>query len=245
MYMSVAQSRIREDVIPHIGETYKRIVHLRLKVADGCHYAWFVKHREHHDEFLTISLWETREHIERFASSQEYADMMEELGAVMAESSEWETTLSEDLTLRFGPVPEKPVIAAYNVAAMDGAFISPVTPMFLRIVSMDVNPSKEDEFVKRYERDVLPALHEVKGCRAVFLTERKKAHHYLSVTLWDSRLDCDTYENGGLFEDLVEKLRPTFSVLARMKDHKGMASRTVTTEDLRVDQYEMIVAEPF
>ena len=54
---------------------------------------------------------------------------------------------------------------------------------YVRMVSVKADPEKIDEFKQRWDRVVIPALREVKGCRFTFLSEgTTDRHHMLSVS---------------------------------------------------------------
>lgn len=244
MYMSLAHAKIRSEVIPNVVGWYRQIVYDRLKKAAGCRFVCLVRRRESEDEFLTLSFWNSKEEMEEFTASVSYQEMMRDLASALPDSSEWEMKLSEDLTLQYTPVPQKPIVSSYNVAAsMDGGVGLIASPLFVRIVSMDLDPSRAEEFRMLYQSEVLSTLRHVKGCRAVFLSESPSAYHCLSVTLWDSKSDADAYEKSGPFQDLVERVRPMFSGLAQWKMSRGADRKTVTTEDFRVDSYEVLSSD--
>ncbi len=79
--------------------------------------------------------------------------------------------------------------------------------MYVRIVSVKVDPEKVDEFKRRWDEIVVPALMEVNGCVLAFLAEGiRDRHHMLSV-----QQRALKYEVSGKFDDLTRKLRDTFS----------------------------------
>ncbi len=174
--------------------------------------------------------------------SSEYDAMMDELNEILAESTEWQIQLTDDLTLQYAPVPEKPMITSYNVAtAMDGAVGSIVEPMVVRVVSMEIDPGRTEEFKRLYREKVIEKLKTVKGCLAAYLSENHlMPHAFISVTLWNCRQDADAYERGGVFAELVDALRPTFSGLANLQMQMNKSRKAVTSEDLRVERYEVV-----
>jgi len=245
MIMSLAQAKISADVIPRIKDFYAATVFQRLQAAAGCSYASLIRSVRSHDEFLTLSLWKTKDDLDRFTHSPAYEAMMQELNDILAESTEWQIQLSDDLTLQYTPVPEKPIITSYNVAtAMDGAVGSIVEPMVVRVVSMEIDPKKTEEFKRLYREQVITKLGTVKGCLAAYLSENHLTPSaYISVTLWVCRQDADAYEHGGLFAELVDVLRPTFSDLARLQTKLDKSKKAITSDDLRVERYEVVTGK--
>jgi quinol monooxygenase YgiN len=83
---------------------------------------------------------------------------------------------------------------------------------------MKIAQGKAEEFKRIYRESIIPALSEVKGCNYVYLTQRPgETNEATSVTVWSSREDAEAYEQGGLYEKLVELLRPTLSGLYQWK----------------------------
>lgn len=242
MFMSLAQAKIRAEVIPRIKDVYTETVFRRLQSAAGCSYASLIRSVKHDDQFMTLSLWKTQHDLDGFTHSSDYDAMMNELNQILAESTEWQIQLTDDLTLQYSPVPEKPIITSYNVAtAMDGAVGSIVEPMVVRVVSMEIDPGRTEEFKRLYREIIIEKLKTVKGCLAAYLSENHLTPNaFISVTLWDCRQDADAYEHGGTFAGLVEAVRPTFSGLARLQTQLDKTRKAVTSEDLRVERYEVI-----
>jgi quinol monooxygenase YgiN len=242
MIMSLAQAKIKAEVIPRIKDVYAATVFRRLQSADGCSYASLIRSVKQDDQFMTLSLWKTKHDLDTFTHSSEYDAMMNELNQILAESTEWQIQLTDDLTLQYTPLPEKPIITSYNVAtAMDGAVGSIVEPMVVRVVSMEIDPGRTEEFKRLYREKVIEKLKTVKGCLTAYLSENHLTPNaFISVTLWDCRQDADAYERGGAFAELVDALRPTFSGLANLQMQMDKSRKAVTSEDLRVEQYEVV-----
>jgi quinol monooxygenase YgiN len=242
MIMSLAQAKIKADVIPRIKSVYAETVFRRLERTDGCLYASLIRSVTHDDQFMTLSFWKAQDDLNAFTHSAEYDAMMDELNEILAESTEWQIQLTTDLTLQYAPVPEKPIITSYNVAtAMDGAVGSIVEPMVVRVVSMEIDPVRTEEFKRLYREKVIEKLKTVKGCLAAYLSENHLTPNaFISVTLWDCRQDADAYERGGVFAELVDALRPTFSGLANLQMQMDKSRKAVTSEDLRVERYEVV-----
>ena len=120
--------------------------------------------------------------------------------------------------------------------------------MFLRIVSVSIQPGKIDAFRRIYTDEVIPVLRNLKGCRFAFLTESvEEANKVLCITIWDRKEDADAYEKSGRYDELKAKLQHTFSGLYQWKMalDKESAEKRVTSEDLHVDMYSIIVGKRF
>ncbi|MCK4754075.1 MAG: hypothetical protein KAS58_02505, partial [Calditrichia bacterium] len=67
----------------------------------------------------------------------------------------------------------------------------------------------------------------------------------ISLSIWDSSEDAETYEKSGAFDKLVNKLRPTFSQFYQWKMalDKDTAKKVSTTDDLKVSHYRVVTGK--
>ncbi len=208
----------------------------------GCLYATLIQSAHQQDECISMTMWDTPDHAAAFEQSQVYEKLSQEEKQYLADSSEWKIALSKELKLEYTPVPEEPIVNAYNVAAQTDDKVPALErgPMHLRIVSMKIRPGKLEEFRQVYKNDIIPALRSVNGCRYAFLTEgAKEKNEVFSVTIWDSKKDAENYEKSGLFDQLKGKVEHTFSDLYqwRMGLEKDISGKVRTSEDLTVEHY--------
>jgi heme-degrading monooxygenase HmoA len=120
--------------------------------------------------------------------------------------------------------------------------------MYLRIVSVKLKPGKLEEYKRVYESEIIPALRATKGCRHAYLTTPKTGdNEAISVTLWDSKVDADAYEQSGLFRQLLEKTKHLYSELFQWKMHLDNLHRgqAATSEDLQVHGYTVVTGRSF
>ena len=123
--------------------------------------------------------------------------------------------------MEYQPVSEEPIVKTYAAAAQtdkDGPPHEKTRLMFLRIVSVSIQPGEIDEFKRIYTDEVIPVLRNLKGCRFAFLTESvEEANKVLCITVWDNKDDADAYEKSGRFDELKGRLQHTFSGLYQWK----------------------------
>ena len=169
----------------------------------------------------------------------------------LSESTEWKINLSDNMELEYTQVIEEPVIKKYSVRAQknkDEEFSISDANMFVRVVSVKIHKSKLEEFKKLYSEIIIPELKSVKGCRYVYLIESiNEEDEFISLTIWDNKEDADEYESKGKFAELVKKVRHTFSqfYLWKMALEKDYNAKVQTTEDLRVDHYNLVAGKNF
>ena len=113
--------------------------------------------------------------------------------------------------------------------------------MFMRTVKMFVKPGEIQDFREAYQKSVLTAFSKIKGCRsAVLMQSTRNPEECVSLTLWASENDARAFEEGGMYDNLVNVLRPHFSEEYEMqirltKDLKLEYSSTNEPEVRRYD----------
>lgn len=108
--------------------------------------------------------------------------------------------------------------------------------MFMRLVQAKVDPDRLQTVAQRYEERIIPELQKIPGC--LCLTLMQSARHpdeCLSMTLWETREDVENYEKSGLYQDLLDEIRPFLS--------ETSAWKIELTKDLKLE-YKPIHEEP-
>ncbi len=250
MYMRIVQARIDANQIAEIQRVYTERVVPRLESVPGCLCARLIQSASHKDELLSMTLWDTQEHAEAYEQSGLFKELIEEAKPFLMDSAEWKIQLTEDLTLQYEPVQEEPVVRALPVVAQsDSEICAPeeVSQMHVRIVSPRLKPGKLEEFTKLYRETIVPALRKVPGCRYAYLAESTDGSEVYSVTVWDNPEAASAYEANGLFDRLTEKVKHTLSELYQWKMalERDYGKRLTTSEDLRVDRYDVVTGKRF
>ncbi len=84
--------------------------------------------------------------------------------------------------------------------------------MYLRMVQIRLKPELVREAARFYEQNVLTALASTPGCMyGGWVRNAEDESDVVSLTLWEDRKSADRYEQGGMFGELVERMRPYFS----------------------------------
>jgi quinol monooxygenase YgiN len=251
MYMRLLQLRVSQENLPILKGFYDKIVIPHLQQIKGCLLAELIYDGQQQDKFLSLTLWDAQESVEKYEKSGAFKKLFEQVKPILSESSEWKVQLSQDLELQYVPVAEEPVLKKLSVTAQTGdakADAQAVLPMCVRIVSAKLKPGKTDEFRKIYTEDVITVLKETQGCLYVYLTENSQhPEEIFSVTLWASKEDAERYEKSGTFAQLVDKTKRTFSQLYQWKmalennPNTGIRSG----ENLSVEKYSIITGKKF
>jgi quinol monooxygenase YgiN len=249
--MRLLQIKIKPEKLPALRQFYETTVIPALQKLPGCRHASLIHSAHREDECISLTLWDSQENAEAYAQSGLFQQLLQAGQPFLADSSEWKIQLSDDLKLEYLPVPEEPAVKSYDVGAATDAQALPQAQtafMYLRIVSAKIKPGKLEEFRRLYAAEIIPALRGVPGCRYAFLTESLEAQNeVISVTIWDSRQEAESYEQSGLFDQLTQKVKHTLSELYQWKmaleqAHRGQA---VTSEDLTVKHYSVVTGKSF
>ena len=90
--------------------------------------------------------------------------------------------------------------------------------MFLRLVTHIIRAEETEKNAEVYARSVLTALRTTRGCVfASLLQNTGNPQECISLTIWNSRKESTDYEESGLYEKLVDSLRPFFAASSEWK----------------------------
>jgi len=251
MYMRIVQLKIKPETLSKFREHYDENIIPRFQEMAGCLYAGLIQSEHHEDECISMTLWDSQANAEAYEKSGFYKEHLRISQPYLSDSSVWRIQLSKELKLEYHPVEEEPVVKSYALLAKKDAKIldQDKTPMmYLRIVSVKIQPGKMEEFKQIYKEEIIPALRDVKGCRYAYSTESiEEKNEAISVTIWDSKEDAYEYERSGLFDELTDKLKHTFAELYQWKMalEKEGGGQAVTSEDLTVNYYNIVTGKSF
>jgi heme-degrading monooxygenase HmoA len=230
---------------------YNTIVLPELQKIKGCLFGGLVKSSESSGDYVSVTIWNSREQAESYEKGEIYAGLMDKVKPYLADSNEWKVHLSEDLELNYDSGVEEPVIREYRVTAQklrDEELTPGENPLYVRLVSVKLQEGRLSEFRRLYAQEIVPILQKTKGCRYIYLTESLHGdNEIISITVWDSKKDADEYENSGQFDELIHKVKHTFSHFYqwKMQLEKEDRSKLKTSDDLKVDYYGMVSGRRF
>lgn len=251
MLMRLFQFRIKPVEIDNIKKFFKTSVFPQFEHSKGCLFAALISGEPDANDFISVTFWDSLDNIKNFESSNTLKDLLAAIKPKLAETSEWKIQLSDKMELEYAPVPEEPLIRKYDVKFQDSpdqGISLKSREMFIRIVSFIIQPDKLDEFKRIYFTQVIPELKQSKGCRYIFLTENvNDINEFISVTIWDSKALADMNESSGKFDELVNLFKHTLShfVLWKMKLEKEFSARIKTSDDIKVDSYNLVTVKTF
>jgi len=251
MYMRFLHLSVNPEVEKPFQQFYKTIVITELQKMPGRKLAGLIKSGEESGQFISLTLWAEKSQAEEYENGEVFQKLYTQVEEFLSESSEWKIQLSDKNELEYKPASETPVKDDYAVAVKTSKTeFAPDEPkgMYIRIVSHKIQEGKVEEFKKIYSDEIIPALQSTKGCKFVYLSEDMKTENqFLSITIWDNKSCADEYETNGEFDELISKIRHTFSqfYLWKMALEQDSKSKIKTSEDLKVDHYTLIEGKNF
>ena len=247
MYMRLVQARYMPASVSIIRKIYDEKIIPELKKMKGCLFACLIRSETQPDEGISFTLWDSQENAESYVKSGAFQSLFAELKPYMSDSSEWKVELTKDLKVEYKPVPEEPVIKSYRTLVESSNEISGHEAMYMRILSLNIQPGKFDDFQDIYSKEIIPVLKKVDGCRYVYLTGSDDTpDEAISITIWDSREDAEKYEKD-LFTGLMEKVNPTLSNLYQWKMalEQDQNWQVRTSDDISVKYYNVVAGMGF
>ena len=251
MYLRMVQAKVKPESVQQLRRFYEEKIIPMLSQMEGCVHASLLQSTARAEDCFSLSLWQQRQHADAYEKSGVFSKLLEQASQFFETSSDWNLHLTNDLTLQYDPVPERPTVTVFHLPTNHAATIFPrdrSTHVYIRIVTPQIRQGKMQEFKKIFTEDVLPKLRSAKGCLHAFLIQNvKHAEQVVSLTIWSDRQAADEYERSGLFATLTENLEHCFSEMYQWKRQLERESRSliVTSEDLSVEGYHVLTGKSF
>jgi len=81
----------------------------------------------------------------------------------------------------------------------------PETIRFARRAFVRVQPGRGGEFLRAMEETIYPKVSKERGIRRIYLLrDAANPDEFVSLTLWNSKKQADSYENSGHFRQYIE-----------------------------------------
>ena len=108
--------------------------------------------------------------------------------------------------------------------------------MYMRLVQARFIPASLTIIKKIYDDKIIPQLQNMKGCIfASLIKSETEPDEGISLTIWDSEENAESYAKSGAFQALIDEIRPYFSDSSEWKVR--------LTRDLKVE-YQPVRDEP-
>jgi len=108
--------------------------------------------------------------------------------------------------------------------------------MYMRLVHARYRPDSLPNIKKVYDEKIIPTLQKMRGCLfACLVRSDANIDEGISLTLWDTQENAESYVKSGIFQSSLEEIRPFLSDSSEWK--------VQLTKDLKV-AYEPVPEEP-
>ena len=249
MYMRLLKIQVKSDKTDILRSFYDAIVINELQKIEGCLFASLLQRNNKSNEWISLTLWDSKDNADAYQKSGLYKRLLDQAKPFLEESSEWKVQLSENLELEYLPDEEEPDLEQFTVTVHErtkqGLF-KQHSKMYVRIVSHILQKNKITEFRDIYQDSIIPALRDTEGCCYAYLIESmRQDNEVISVTIWDKKENAQNYEKSGKFDELVNKLRPTFSQFYQWKMALDVntENKVRTSDDLKIKDYQVVTGK--
>lgn len=214
--MRFVRLKIKEEKVWDARTFFEESVIPRLEQIEGCHFAGLLQGTIHGDDTIAMTVWKSAEAAAAYVKDGLFDRLLDESDELLQEAEEPLTDLTGigDVVVFSGIEPE---VEAWEVARPpDDEVLDRIgnRGIFVRMVTVRLRRGAVDEFERRFESEVRPALGETPGCLGAFLVAGAvDPSRVLSVTLWAREEDAVRYSLSGEFERLTLRLKDTFSDL--------------------------------
>ncbi|MEO8502497.1 MAG: antibiotic biosynthesis monooxygenase [Acidobacteriota bacterium] len=247
MYLRFVRLLVRDGADAEFVAFYRERVIPALRATEGCRFAGLLTPWHGEDAHQSFTIWDTPEHADAYERGPLFERLSRESGALLSARAEWRVRLARDPEETIDPTAQRVVPSTgYVIGDSDSAGLpAGGRPIFVRIVSVRIDPAHRQEFEELYRHEVIPALKERHGCRGVLLAEGgAQANEILSLSLWDREEDSVRYEMSGEPERLTAQLKATFSRLYDWGLTLG-GERDARTAAPQVSTYHLVQGQPF
>ena len=250
MHMRLLTLRLKLQVSDRIRDFYSRRVLPALQDFEGCLYATLTESVADPTECISLTFWDTQEHMEAYEKSETSKTLLRESKVFLSDAGGVRVQLSEDLTLEYVEVKEDPKVTSFDLyAAMDKAELRESTKAasYLRLLRFKVKPDRLEDAKQGYADNVLPILSEVEGCRyACLMGSLGTDDELVSMTIWDNKESADRYERSAVFQDILKKATEVAPALQwKMALESPLTDRVYSSGDLTVGSYAVVTGKSF
>jgi heme-degrading monooxygenase HmoA len=247
MHLRFVRLRIKEEKIWEARRFFEDRVIPELERTDGCLFASLLQGTIHGDDYISVTVWSNAEAAAAYEQGGLFDRLIDESDELLNEAEEWATDLTGagDAVVFSGIEPEVQTWEMPRVPDEDVLERVGEGRVFVRMVAIRLRDGAYDEFRRRFDDEVRPALATTPGCLGAFLVAGAGDDtRVLSVTMWAREEDAVRYGLSGEFERLTMRLKDTFSDLYQWKvalSGEPSASSISSSGGLDVEGYQLVV----
>ncbi len=251
MYLRMVEASVKKEAEQRLAEIYSDKIISSLESTPGCIFAGLLHSQDQLDRYISLTIWSSEKVANSYVQSGKFEQNLESIQHMLEKGSEWKIQLSSENKVEYVPVPAEPEVKSYP-AVIDEETIPrkvPVGRRYLRILSLKINKGKKEEFSRVYEKEILPQLKKISGCRYAFLLDNSEYNgEMISLTIWDDLKSIETYEEQGKFKSFLYKVNHTLGGLYHWKmaaEKQSKFSKTVTSQDIGISKFTMVTSKDF
>jgi heme-degrading monooxygenase HmoA len=246
MYFRFVRLKIDEEKVWDAKSFYEGSVFVELEKVEGCLIAGLLQGAIHGNDLISMTVWTDAAAAAAYEHSGLFDRLLDESDERLlgAESGSSDIAGSPALVVFSGTEPE---IESWEAAGpVDPGILERIAGAraFVRMVAIRLRRDAVDEFRRRFDDEVRPALGETSGCLGTFLVAGVgDTTRVLSVTIWAREEDAVRYGLSGEFDRLTLRLRDTFSELygwGRLGDADPISASFATGRGLDVEGYHLV-----
>ncbi|MCU0305303.1 MAG: antibiotic biosynthesis monooxygenase [Thermoanaerobaculales bacterium] len=246
MHFRFVRLKIDEEKVWDARSFYEESVFGELEKVAGCLYAGLLQGAIHGNDLISLTVWTDAGAAAAYEQSGLFDRLLDESDErlLATGAGPGDGGASPDLVVFSGAEPEIETWEAAGPAdpgvleRMAGARV------FVRMVAIRLRREAVDEFRRRYDDEVRPALATTAGCLGTFLVAGVgDPTRVLSFTVWAREEDAVRYGLSGDFDRLTVRLKDTFSELygwGRPGDVDQVAASFGTGRGLDIEGYQLV-----
>lgn len=251
MFLRIVEVTVRRNKNRQLESTYREKILPNLEQMEGCLFAGLLESTDRSGTYMSLTLWDLEDHIREYTESGNFEQNLDWARPWLESSSEWKIQLTKDDTIEYVPSNRDHVVKSYPVDENRQKLSRKVTEgrSYLRVLSLKIKPGEIEDFKTIYRNEVQKALEQTDGCRLAFLVDNSSNdHEMLSFSVWDSLEAVALYENEGIFNNLLNKVRHTLAELYQWKmalDRRGKPPAAVTSKDIDIGKFTLVTGKRF
>ena len=95
--------------------------------------------------------------------------------------------------------------------------------MYARVTSVTVQPANAAEVTRIFNESIVPAVRAASGNRGIFLLIDATTGKGMSISVWNSQAEGETYDASGGYREQVAKVAPFFSAAPSLATYEVAA----------------------
>ncbi len=251
MYLRMVEATVKKKGEYLLGEIYAEKILTALEKVPGCIFAGLLHSRDHEFKYISLTLWQSEKDAEIYEASGNYRKNLESVQHLLEEKSEWKIQLSDENMVEYKEVPVEPSVKLYPAAENQEPLPDEISNQsgILRILSLKIKEGLKEEFNEIYNKEILPELKKIQGCRYAFLLDNSENNgEMISLSIWNTLETVEKYERHGMFKKFLEQVNHTLGGLYQWKmvlEARSKSKSAVTSQDIGISKFELITGKKF